>query len=156
MEGKLLLWKLIHNADLILSDRDRESKKVLQFLFSKTLVPYTEMLRKWLFTGQVYDPYHEFMVVENASITKEQLRRDVNDMYWEQRFSLNDDCVPVFLESAKDKILTCGKYLNVIRECEISIPDREEMINVYQGRKPIDVLLTNDKAFDTDMYVSYA
>ena len=91
------------------------------------------------------------MITENESITKEQLRRDVNDMYWEQHFSLNDDCIPVFLEPVKDRILVCGKYLNVIRECEISIPSRDEMIRVYQGRKPIDILQSDANLYDPEV-----
>ncbi|KAL3520455.1 hypothetical protein ACH5RR_018604 [Cinchona calisaya] len=38
---------------------------------------------------------------------------------WQQRYSIKDD-IPSFLATAAETILTTGKYLNVMRECEHS------------------------------------
>jgi gamma-tubulin complex component 2 len=89
------------------------------------------MLSTWLFTGEINDPFSEFLVNENQSVSKEHLQKEFNDIYWEQRYILNEDAVPSFLESIKDKVLLAGKFLNVIRECEVQVPAREEMANIY-------------------------
>ena len=81
------------------------------------------------------------MVSESQSITKEHLRKDLNDIYWEQRFTVKEDCIPQFLQPFKEKILLSGKYLNVIKECDVSIPDREAMIEFYESRMSKEMVL---------------
>jgi gamma-tubulin complex component 2 len=41
--------------------------------------------------------------------------------------------VPAFLEPLKMKILLAGKYLNVIRECGISVTNSERLEELEQG-----------------------
>jgi gamma-tubulin complex component 2 len=48
---------------------------------------------------------------------KEDIERDLNDRYWEERFTYRDEMVPIFLSKYREKILHAGKYLHVIREC---------------------------------------
>lgn len=110
---------------------DPESKKLHQHLFDKSVVPYLTMLSNWLFTGEVNDPFREFLVNENHNISKEHLQKEFNDVYWEQRYILNEDAVPSFLESTKENVLLAGKFLNVIRECDMQVPPREEMVRSY-------------------------
>lgn len=54
------------------------------------------------------------MVVEHAQNTDHE--GDIEDRYWEGRWTIGDH-VPEFLEGQKEKVLRCGKYLNVVREC---------------------------------------
>ena len=73
---------------------------------------------------------------------QEDLRQDYNTKYWDQRYTIrlkagagkdvtvfNNPLVPWFLRGTADKILTTGKYLNVIRECGrgIACPVAEEI-----------------------------
>src|SRR5690606_4666248 len=44
-----------------------------------------------------------------------------NDTYWEMRYTLKRQNLPSFLAKDSEKILTTGKYLNVIRECGLKI-----------------------------------
>jgi len=37
--------------------------------------------------------------------------------YWEQHYTICHDAIPLFLESVAGKILSTGKYLNVVRQC---------------------------------------
>jgi len=57
--------------------------------------------------------------------------------YWEERYKPRPDKVPRFLEKVSDKILTTGKYLNVLRECNVNVeyPDAAKLrfIPNYQG-----------------------
>ena len=102
------------------------------------MVPFIDMLRKWIYSGQIIDCYNEFMICESRNISKEQLSSGLNlpnDIYWEQRFTLIDDHVPEFLEPLKEKILLSGKYLNILKECKIAIPDIETIMNFYESAK---------------------
>jgi gamma-tubulin complex component 2 len=81
--------------------------------------PYFKMLQQWVCRGILDDPYKEFMIQEKSNITKDKVKDDFNDVYWEQRYTLHHHTVPSFLEPYKEKILLAGKYLNVLRECHI-------------------------------------
>ncbi|KAK7438063.1 gamma tubulin complex Spc97/GCP2 subunit Alp4 [Stygiomarasmius scandens] len=110
--------------------------------------PYVAMLRGWVMTGRLVDPYEELLVKESKFINRGILEMDYTDEYWERRYTLRDGstfssakghahkagvpaprssggrlpggaCVPPLLEGWKHKILLAGKYLNVIRECGI-------------------------------------
>ncbi|KAF9234202.1 Spc98 family-domain-containing protein [Melanogaster broomeanus] len=126
---------------------DPTACKVYGALLSAAGVPYAEMLREWITTGRLQDPYEEFCVKESKFISKGILEVDYTDEYWEQRYTLRDGstlsskrqhagvppprtpggrlpggaCVPPSLEGWKHKVLLAGKYLNVIRECSIEV-----------------------------------
>lgn len=131
------------NFFLLFSDPVRT--KVYSVLLEKTMIPFFDMLRKWIFSGQISDHYNEFMISESQNIAKESLLKGLNDIYWEQRFALHDEYVPVFLESAKERILLTGKYLNVLKECKAPIPDKEAIIDFYESKKSKEMIL-NGKA----------
>jgi gamma-tubulin complex component 2 len=50
-------------------------------------------------------------------IQKEELPLDYSADYWEKRYTIRRERIPVFLERVADVILRTGKYLNVIRQC---------------------------------------
>ncbi|KAF9004596.1 gamma-tubulin complex component protein [Cyathus striatus] len=110
--------------------------------------PYVDMLRQWVSTGRLVDPYEELLVKESKFINRGILEMDYTDEYWERRYTLRDGstataskrhqagvppprspggrlpggaCIPPILEGWKHKILLAGKYLNVIRECGIQV-----------------------------------
>ncbi|KDO46664.1 hypothetical protein CISIN_1g0053061mg, partial [Citrus sinensis] len=70
----------------------------------------------WVYEGVIDDPYGEFFIAEDKSLLKESLTQDYDAKYWRQRYSLKDG-IPSFLANIAGKILTTGKYLNVMREC---------------------------------------
>ncbi|GAA5803659.1 hypothetical protein HPULCUR_009142 [Helicostylum pulchrum] len=123
----------------ILSERliglsgDPNSKKMYTYLLSETAVPYFEILNAWIYHGEIRDPYNEFMVLEKRNVKKENLKEDFNDTYWEMRYTIREGGVPIFLETMKNQILLAGKYLNVVRECGVSIANPEEMQNEMSG-----------------------
>ena len=79
--------------------------------------PYFASLAQWIHCGVVHDPYSEFMVREHDAIRKDRLHAEYNDAYWERRYTVVQEAIPSFLEQVADKVLSCGKYLNVVREC---------------------------------------
>lgn len=80
------------------------------------------------------DPFGEFIVKENKSCSKENIEKDFNDKYWDERFTCREEMVPIFLAKYKEKVLHSGKYLNVVRECGIDIAYvNSEHENVFVG-----------------------
>jgi len=57
------------------------------FLFKLACEPFVKMLQLWLFKGELQDPYNEFMIQENKSVSREALAEDFNAQYWDERFS---------------------------------------------------------------------
>jgi hypothetical protein len=100
---------------------DPKNKKLFSYLLSQASLPYLEILYAWIHRGEIQDPYNEFMVQEKKNVRKENLKEDFNDAYWEMRYTIREVAVPSFLEPLKHKILVAGKYLNVVRECGITI-----------------------------------
>jgi gamma-tubulin complex component 2 len=78
------------------------------------------------------DPFNEFIVRENRAKSKENIERDFDDHYWQERFTYREEMVPIFLAKHKEKVLHSGKYLNVIRECGLDFkypwPEHEHML----------------------------
>lgn len=101
--------------------RDPATKKLYGFLLNKASVPYIAMLESWIHKGHIRDPYEEFMIVRSTKVSKENIKDDFNNAYWEQRYTIRENHVPSFLVPLKSKILHAGKYLNAIRECGIHL-----------------------------------
>ncbi|KAH7105791.1 Spc97/Spc98 [Auriculariales sp. MPI-PUGE-AT-0066] len=128
---------------------DPSARTLYSSLLRRTARPYAEGLQRWIATGELEDPYGEFMVKEAKFIQRSTLDKDFVDEYWERRYTLRDGstlagavkrqqagvpaprkpggrlpggaCVPPPLESWKHKILLAGKYLNVIQECGMEV-----------------------------------
>lgn len=94
---------------------DKSANELFLFLLQKACVPYWEMLKSWIYKGFVKDPYGEFFVDTNSAILGS------SETYWEKKYTLRQNLVPIFLDSLKDKILTTGKYINAIRECGLQL-----------------------------------
>lgn len=78
---------------------------------------YLEMLTSWIRRGKVSDPYQEFFVREDLSFDKRQLGVDPWCRYWDKRYTLRHVQVPSFFSTdLAMKILTTGKYLNVLHQ----------------------------------------
>ncbi|KAJ3261965.1 Gamma-tubulin complex component 2 [Boothiomyces macroporosus] len=108
---------------MVLLGGNTEAKKLYSHLLKETAKPYFEMIELWVCNGVLEDPYNEFMIQQKKNLSKEILKEDFNDLYWEQRYTLDMDNVPIFLQPYKEKILTAGKYLNVLRECNQNIKE---------------------------------
>ncbi|RMZ99511.1 gamma-tubulin complex component [Brachionus plicatilis] len=95
---------------------DPKLQELIFYLAQTTSRPYFEMLQDWIFKGQINDPYNEFMISEDKDITKEKLKDDFNEKFWEKKYSINSQNIPKFLAAISEKILLTGKYLNSIFE----------------------------------------
>ncbi|GAB5031649.1 gamma-tubulin complex component 2 [Nannochloropsis oceanica] len=96
---------------------DEKSAQTHSFLLEKAAGPYMVMLEGWIYRGVLEDPYCEFMIREEQGLEKENVQEDFNAAYWDARSTIRPEHVFGELEEFRPKILTTGKYLNVIREC---------------------------------------
>ena len=88
---------------------------VLAFrLFAHSCQPYLSMLRRWVFTGIILDPYDEFGICSNPQHTEQQLSAD----YWTHAYSVRTgQAMPSFLSSELRQILDTGKVINLLKSC---------------------------------------
>lgn len=90
--------------------------------------------------GDLNDPYKEFMIQEDSTISRDALTDDFNAQYWESRYTLRGrssrcdfpssfdypfvvKAIPKMLRDQAYKALIAGKYLNVVRGCLREIYD---------------------------------
>ncbi|XP_014258543.1 gamma-tubulin complex component 2-like isoform X2 [Cimex lectularius] len=95
-------------------------KKICIALTSEAAVSFMESVQKWVFNGEIYDPYDEFMVMEYFT-SKDEWKKV--EYYWEKKYQIRKTRVPSFLQHLEIQILNSGKYLNVIKECVSSERD---------------------------------
>jgi gamma-tubulin complex component 3 len=82
--------------------------------------PFYDMLRQWIYDGELSDPYHEFFVSEqdpNAiNDAHDGKSRGGASSVWEDKYILNEDMVPsIITQDFAQKVFLIGKSLNFIR-----------------------------------------
>jgi len=82
--------------------------------------PFYDMLRHWIYDGELSDPYHEFFVSEqdpNALDEAQNSRgRGSASSVWEDKYKLNEEMVPsIITQDFAQKVFLIGKSLNFIR-----------------------------------------
>nr|XP_012332148.1 gamma-tubulin complex component 2 isoform X3 [Aotus nancymaae] len=125
---------------------DSQAQELCLYLTKAASAPYFEVLEKWIYRGIIHDPYSEFMVEEHE-LRKERIQEDYNDKYWDQRYTIVQPQIPSFLQKMADKILSTGKYLNVVRECghDVTCPVAKEIIYTLKERAYVEQI---EKAFN--------
>ncbi|ERE77992.1 gamma-tubulin complex component 2 isoform X2 [Cricetulus griseus] len=125
---------------------DSQAQELCLYLTKAASAPYFEILEKWIYRGIIHDPYSEFMVEEHE-LRKEKIQEDYNDKYWDQRYTVLPQQIPSFLQKVAGKILSTGKYLNVVRECghDVTCPVAKEIIYTLKERAYVEQI---EKAFN--------
>nr|KAF6425914.1 tubulin gamma complex associated protein 2 [Molossus molossus] len=125
---------------------DSQAQELCLYLTKAASVPYFEILEKWIYRGIINDPYSEFMVEEHE-LRKEKIQEDYNDRYWDQRYTVVQRQIPSFLQKMAGKVLSTGKYLNVVRECrhDVTCPVAKEIIYTLKERAYVEQI---EKAFN--------
>lgn len=70
---------------------DPKARALFTTLFQRASQPYAQTLVQWITTGDLSDTYEEFMVMEDAKVTRAALESDPTDEYWETRYTLRDE-----------------------------------------------------------------
>ena len=86
-------------------------------MLSHVTRPFYEMLRQWIYDGELSDPYHEFFVHEQESKDHvEDPRRAPATSVWEEKYRLDEIMIPsIVTEDFARKVFLIGKSLNFIR-----------------------------------------
>ncbi|XP_069467159.1 gamma-tubulin complex component 2 isoform X2 [Ambystoma mexicanum] len=118
---------------------DSQAQELCLYLTKAASGPYFEILEKWVYRGVIVDPYSEFMVEEHE-LQKEKIQEDYNDKYWDERYTIVQQQIPSFLQKVADKILSTGKYLNVVRECgrDVPCPVAKEILYTLKERAYVE------------------
>ncbi|CAG8502131.1 11284_t:CDS:10 [Cetraspora pellucida] len=70
--------------------------------------PFFEMLQRWIYGGELEDPFGEFFVACDPDVKEEDL--------WQSKYTIRPDMQPTFISSLlAKKIFAIGKSLNFIR-----------------------------------------
>ncbi|KAL8645600.1 MAG: hypothetical protein Q9226_007228, partial [Calogaya cf. arnoldii] len=89
-------------------------------MLTKVTRPFYDMLRQWIYNGELSDPYHEFFVHEpsphhdgSAPIDP---RRAPAASVWEDKYKMEENMIPsIVTEEFARKVFLIGKSLNFIR-----------------------------------------
>lgn len=77
--------------------------------------PFYDMLRQWIYDGELSDPWSEFFVVEPEFKPSVDPRRNASSV-WEDKYKLDDNMVPsIITQDFAKKVFLIGKSLNFIR-----------------------------------------
>lgn len=104
---------------LLLFSGNPALRKLLEDLLKISSRPYIQMLNTWMHRGNIDDPFNEFMIQEQKTITAKQVHSDHIDEYWEKRYRILKNDLPLQLSNPDvcQQLLLIGKYSNVVREC---------------------------------------
>ncbi|KAI9495284.1 Spc98 family-domain-containing protein [Zychaea mexicana] len=70
--------------------------------------PFYEMLQRWIYEGELDDPYQEFFVACDPSVCEEEL--------WRNKYTIRENMIPSFISGElAQKIFLIGKSINFIR-----------------------------------------
>ncbi|KAF2871595.1 spindle pole body component alp6 [Massariosphaeria phaeospora] len=112
------LISLIHSFSL--SHGDPYVGAFAERLLSHVTRPFYDMLRQWIYDGELADPFGEFFVSEQS----EDDIREANGQegkggatsVWEDKYKLNEKMIPTIItEEFANKVFLIGKTLNFIR-----------------------------------------
>ncbi|CAB3373626.1 Hypothetical predicted protein [Cloeon dipterum] len=132
---------LLHQITLSMAG-DKSARDICFNLTQKASKRYLESLDEWLLKGVINDPFDEFMVEDNQVETEGELSTENCDGYWEKRYTIRKDRVPLFIADFAEKILRTGKYLNVMQQCgkRIYSPQKSRTEYTLHGGKCEEVI----------------
>ena len=82
--------------------------------------PFYEMLRRWIYDGELSDPFNEFFVIDQDTSSSSERESDPRKVQatsvWEDKYKLEHSTVPsIITEDLAKKVFLIGKSLNFIR-----------------------------------------
>jgi gamma-tubulin complex component 2 len=118
--GEVLLNEL-HLASLAAAGNEDDSK-LLGFIVRRAATPYIGMLGRWMYRGELDDPYGEFFVV---AATKPPRQADALSAFMD-RYACAKSRVPRFLEPVYRLAFHAGRYCMLLRESSGTLPQIDD------------------------------
>eukprot|EP00928_Gymnodinium_smaydae_P052702 TRINITY_DN3683_c0_g2_i1.p1 TRINITY_DN3683_c0_g2~~TRINITY_DN3683_c0_g2_i1.p1 ORF type:complete len:545 (+),score=87.06 TRINITY_DN3683_c0_g2_i1:104-1738(+) len=118
------------------------TRELCAAILQRVIEPLVSMIRAWMTEGDLRDPFGEFFVCVDTSVSLDDL--------WTRMYSLDIEMVPCFitLELAR-KILLTGKSVNFIRLC---CPGQEWLHpKDSEAEKAASLAMPSDPRFSQDM-----
>ncbi|KAK9499337.1 hypothetical protein O3M35_002390 [Rhynocoris fuscipes] len=92
---------------------DRTHINLFKHLIKQASIPYMESIKEWIFNGNIFDPFDEFMIIEKDNLSF----KDCQSLeQWEKKYQIRHISIPSFLNNSSNEIWKAGLYLNVVRE----------------------------------------
>lgn len=109
------LISLIHS--LSSSHGDPFVASFAERLLTHVARPFYEMLRRWIYDGELTDPYQEFFITEPDPNSLPSVdHRHVATSVWEEKYKIDSAMVPSIISADfSRKVFLIGKSLNFIR-----------------------------------------
>ncbi|KAH8257435.1 hypothetical protein KR038_009787, partial [Drosophila bunnanda] len=102
-----------------------ELKERVAQILAKVTHTYMKIVQLWTQKGILYDAQHEFFVEDtersNAMSSTLLAPEQCCQAYWSERYNLIPDRLPSFLLDQAEKIFLAGKYLNILRQCNVTM-----------------------------------
>ncbi|KAG4303798.1 hypothetical protein PORY_002796 [Pneumocystis oryctolagi] len=113
--------------------------------------PFYNILTKWIYDGELLDPFQEFFVVDKGSNTKLRSENSVNTV-WEGKYALDLNMLPNFIsENLAKKVFLIGKSLNFIR---YSCGD-DEWVQQHSKASMKDLVYNDMDSFERSIDAAY-
>jgi len=137
LETLVKLYKKCGGGDLIskihnfVNHGDPFVQNFIHNFLCEISTPFFDMLKKWIYEGELNDQYNEFFVEEHQDIHGEDL--------WNLKYSMrqNGSMLPSFINTTlAKKILVIGKSLNFIKD---SCNDSEYVLSRSKEAENLDV-----------------
>ncbi|KAK5102049.1 Microtubule-nucleating Tub4p (gamma-tubulin) complex component [Lithohypha guttulata] len=148
---------LIHG--LLASHGDPFVAGFAERLLAHVARPFYDILRHWIYDGELVDPFNEFFVVEADPMLKADVDpRRVAMSVWEDKYKLEAELVPsIMSDDFAKKVYLIGKSLNFIRN---NCGDSDWVIHYsqansksldYESTSHVNLSASIDAAYQTTM-----
>jgi gamma-tubulin complex component 3 len=92
---------------------DPQLKRCLTRILNQVVMPIRKMLCRWIFYGEIDDPYKEFFITHHSS--SDSAGSSADTVVWHDRYQINEQLLPEFIPPAEaKKILATGKAVNLL------------------------------------------
>lgn len=78
--------------------------------------PFYDFLRRWIYDGELSDPYLEFFVRQQKTTSRDAIKGKSAGNVWEEKYELDKEMIPsIITQDFAQKVFLIGKSLNFIR-----------------------------------------
>lgn len=116
--------------------------EIVMRLMEASMRPVFDMLERWIYQGEIYDPYEEFFIVHRVGTTPQNI--------WQEGYYVNNRMLPLFFRNGFDqKVLSIGKSINFMKLCHALATAIKKERQISPGFRAQDVLSSFKPGVDT-------